>query len=60
MSARAYFLIDVVRECFHCQDDYQEAVRDLGAIPEVKSIEPIFRTRDLRGGGSINWRYSVD
>jgi len=47
MSAKAYFLISVVREFCQCQDDYQEAVRELEAIPEVKSIEPIFGACDL-------------
>ena len=47
MFTKAYFLISLAREFCQCQDDYQEVVRDLEAVPEVRSIEPVVGVCDL-------------
>ena len=47
MATKAYFLISVAKEFCQYQDDYQEVVEDLKAIPEVKSIEPVSGPCDL-------------
>lgn len=45
MATKAYFVINVAEE--FCRDYYQDMVRELKAIPEVKSIERISGTSDL-------------
>lgn len=47
MATKAYFLIKLAKELCQCQHDYQEAVRELEAMPEVKSIEPVVGECDL-------------
>jgi len=47
MATKAYFLINVAKEFCQCQNDYQKAIEELKAIPEVKSVEPVFGTCDL-------------
>jgi len=39
MAVKAYFLITAEEEFWY--DGYQEIVRDLKAVPEVKAIEPV-------------------
>ena len=45
MATKAYFLIGVKEE--FCYDDYQQAMKDLEAVPEVKLIELVSGTCDL-------------
>ena len=45
MATKAYFLIKVAKELN--QNGYQEAVRELEAIPEVRSIETVVGECDL-------------
>ena len=47
MFTKAYFLVSMAREFCQCQEDYQAAVSELEAIPEVKSVEPIVGACDL-------------
>jgi len=45
MTTKAYFMVNVDEK--FCQDGYQEAVRDLQAMPEVKSVESVSGVCDL-------------
>lgn len=45
MATKAYFMLNVLDG--FCRYDYQEAVRDLQAMPEVKSVEPVRGVYDL-------------
>lgn len=45
MATKAYFMINIAEES--CLDGYQEIIRDLEALPEVKAIEPVRGWCDL-------------
>jgi hypothetical protein len=45
MATRAYLMINIAEGL--CQNGYQSALRDLEAIPEVKSIELVSGACDL-------------
>ncbi len=45
MARKAYFMVDVAEK--HLPNGFQDILRDLEAIPEVKSIERISGTCDL-------------
>ena len=45
MTTKAYFMVSVAEK--FCQDGYREAVTDLQAMPEVKSVESVSGVCDL-------------
>ena len=45
MATKAYFMVSVAEK--FCQDGYQGILRDLEAIPEVKSVERVSGACDL-------------
>lgn len=45
MGTRAYFMVNVDKKS--CQNGYQDMLRDLEAIPEVKAVERVSGACDL-------------
>ena len=45
MGTRAYFMVNVEKK--FCQNGYQDMLRDLEAIPEVKAVERVSGACDL-------------
>jgi len=45
MGTRAYFMVNVEKKS--CQNGYQDMLRDLEAIPEVKAVERVSGACDL-------------
>ena len=45
MGTRAYFMVNVEEK--FCQNGYQDMLRDLEAIPEIKSVERVSGACDL-------------
>ena len=45
MTTKAYFMINAVER--FCQNNYQDVLKDLGTIPEVKSVERVSGACDL-------------
>ena len=45
MATRAYFIISVAEK--YCQNGYEDILRDLETIPEVKSVERVKGACDL-------------
>ncbi len=47
MAMKVYFMINVAEEFHQDDEDYQDKLRELEAIPEVKSVEPVSGVYDL-------------
>lgn len=45
MATRAYFMVNIAEK--FCQNGYKDVLRDLEAIPEVKSVERVSGVCDL-------------
>ena len=45
MGTKAYFMVSIAER--FCQNGYQDILRDLEAIPEVKSVEAVMSMCDL-------------